>query len=220
MGVVGFRAWCLSTLGELWPIGVTTAPQWTPGEPAICVASGPQHLPAMVPAAGCGCGYWAKWDLAKIHDVACYPMVAAEGIVIGHGRVVGHADSDGFRCRYATVVALWPRLRRASVVPYLEMAAKLYHVDRVFEAAPTDKEALELASSYGLIGAAARARYGRTLPRTTVHLAATTTLYTPTCVCCHLALSPMALAGGNQSLSWTCPGCGAFNQTHLLVQVS
>jgi hypothetical protein len=83
---------------------------WRPGENvAVCgggQGSPPCH-PDLVPAPGCGCGFWAYWALRYAWRCDYYWRGDVVGVIQGYGRTT--IGTRGCRCRKARVLGLHVR---------------------------------------------------------------------------------------------------------------
>jgi hypothetical protein len=141
--IVGYRAWRLG--GRIgtdsnYLLSVGNDEGWTfePTEAHCKRIRLPSH---QAPVEGCACGYWAVSSVKELESVlTAYSDAAVLGIVIGWGRINGHAR--GFRSQFMRPVVLAacaggeaalaagevspPALKKA-----VREVAALYHVDRV-----------------------------------------------------------------------------------------
>jgi hypothetical protein len=77
---------------------------WQPGLNHARCNSARQHQPAEIPASGCGCGWWAYWQIQH-HDLSLSGVqIPVVGVIEGRGQVL--IGERGFRAQQATVVAL------------------------------------------------------------------------------------------------------------------
>ena len=83
---------------------------WRPGE-NVAVCGGDQGAPAcppgLVPAPGCGCGFWAYWALRYAWRCDYYWRAEAVGVIQGYGRT--RIGTRGCRCAKARIVGLHVR---------------------------------------------------------------------------------------------------------------
>ena len=84
---------------------------WRPGENvAVCGGSGPESPPCgrdVVPAAGCGCGFWAYWALRYAWRCDYYWRGDVVGVIQGYGRT--RIGTRGCRCGKARILGLHVR---------------------------------------------------------------------------------------------------------------
>jgi hypothetical protein len=159
--IVGYRAWRLGGIGtgSHYLMSVGHEEGWT-------FETSEAHCKKIrlhqAPVKGCACGYWAVSSVKELKTVlTAYSDADVLGIVIGWGRINGHAR--GFRSQFMLPVVL---AARPVSSPQLEKAvrevAALYHVDRFLanETAGEVGHVLEqMAGEYGETLAEKRARH-------------------------------------------------------------
>ena len=129
--IVGYRAWRLGldTRGD--PPGrllsLAYENEWPLEPPAAECKRAQSHR---APAKGCACGWWAVSSVEELERVLhMYPAADVLGIVIGWGRLSGHAH--GFRAEYMRPVVLAAReVTTPALSKLVAEVAAMYHVDR------------------------------------------------------------------------------------------
>ncbi len=83
---------------------------WRRGENAAVCGGGPESPPCpgdLVPAAGCGCGFWAYWALRYAWRCDYYWRGEVIGVIQGYGRT--RIGTRGCRCGKARILGLHVR---------------------------------------------------------------------------------------------------------------
>lgn len=119
--VRGLRMWALSGGAMHGSYGGT----WVPGEnEAVCYAGGGlKHDPTLLPAAGCGCGFWAYW---KADDAARHGQGYIVGVIEGYGRT--RIGTKGFRCQKARILGITITGQPVSTALLGTMLSRAYQV--------------------------------------------------------------------------------------------
>lgn len=92
---------------------------WRRGEnAAVCGGGGPGRAPCgrdVVPAPGCGCGFWAYWALRYAWRCDYYWRGEVVGVIQGYGRT--RIGTRGCRCGKARILGLHVRPARPDCPP-------------------------------------------------------------------------------------------------------
>ncbi len=132
MRTLGWRVWVLEESALQALHGGFT---WPAGRPATADCERPHRAPGR----GCGCGLWARYDLASLIDAWYFHEGGVFGAVIAWGEVAFHGD-EGFRAEHARPVFLVRDAWRLAALTELGVRA----------AVATPEEVDRVADTYGV----------------------------------------------------------------------